>query len=235
MIISTRRVRAEEKRLIRKTIFTVAGIAGTGLFILFVGLPLFARAVFIGKSPPQSSTPDEQTILFAPVFNPLPEATNSSKIIVSGHAQKNAQVTLTVNNEPQKPLAVSDDGIFWTEDVRLKEGDNEIYGVTVVKDKESVASQTLRVVYKKGEPKLDIASPADDERFSSPDQQNIVIGGETDPGNRVIINDRVAITDQNGKFSLNFRLTDGENNLKFMVTDSAGNQVTKERKVHYSP
>lgn len=235
MITTTRRVRAEEKRLIKKVIFTVAGIAGTGLFILFIGLPLFARAVFIGKSAPQSNAQEEQTILFAPVFNPLPEATNSAKIIVSGHAQKSAQVVLTVNNEPKKPLSVADDGTFKIEDVKLKEGNNEITAITVVKEKESPASKMLRIVYKKGEPKLEIAAPGDNERFTSSDQQNLTIRGEIDPGSRVTINDRLAITDQNGKFSLNLRLSDGENNLKFVVTDSAGNQATKERKVHYNP
>ncbi len=235
MITSTRRVRAEEKRLIKKAIVTVAGITGTGLFILFVGLPLFSRAVFIGRSTPQSSVQEEQTILFAPVFNPIPEATNSAKITISGHAQKNSTVVLTINNEPRDSLTVEDDGTFRAENIKLKEGNNEVSGITVQKDKESAASKTFRIVYKKGEPKLEIAAPGENERFSSSDQQNLGIRGETDPGNRVTINDRVAITDQNGKFTLNFRLSDGENTLKFMVTDSAGNQITKERKVHYSP
>lgn len=235
MLTTTRRVRAEEKRLIRKVILTVAGIAGLAAFALFVGLPLFAQVLLIGATSPQTNTQTDETILFSPVFDPPPEATNAATIILSGHARKTAQVILTVNNKPQDTLTVKDDGTFRSDDIRLKEGENEIAAIAAIADMESAPSKTLRIVYKKGEPNLEIAAPGEDERFSSSDKQTITIRGETDPGNRVMINERLAITDQNGAFSLNFRLSEGENNLKFVITDSAGNQLTKERKVHYSP
>ena len=63
--------------------------------------------------------------------------------------------------------------------------------------------------------------------------QNISVSGATDPGDSVSVNDRLAIVDKDGNFSYSLDLNSGDNKIKVVSSDPAGNQTTKELTVKY--
>ena len=172
--------------------------------------------------------------ILPPVLDPLPGATNSGRIAVSGYAAKESNVLIFVNGSEEMKIVADKDGKFSTQLVPIKEGENTLYAIVAASDSQSSPSATYTVNYKKNEPKLEISSPQDGDQFRD-DQKEITIAGATDEDNRVLINDRLVIVDVQGNFSYSVRLSDGENTFKIQAYDNAGNKTEKELKVTYSP
>jgi len=236
MVISSHRLKIEERKVYRK-IFTSLGIFIAAIVILiYAGIPILTKTIIFFTSFRKEEVVStlENTQINPPILDPMSEATNSSPISVSGLADKEMTVKISVNGEEIAKVLTDKDGRFTSKNIRLKEGENTITAVTLREDKESSPSQPLVIAYKKNPPKLDISAPDDGQRFLA-ETKEIIISGETDPGNRVTINDRFAIVGQNGKFNYKVTLTDGDNNFKIIATDIAGNQTIVERKVIYTP
>jgi hypothetical protein len=60
------------------------------------------------------------------------------------------------------------------------------------------------------------------------------VEGITD-AERVTVNDRIAVIDGNGKFSLIVSLNEGKNDLVVQATDQAGNKTETTMSVTYTP
>ena len=234
MIQTSRRVRAEEKRLLRKLILNTLAILGFILFAVYIGFPIFTRLLIFGSNKSTLVSEEAAPLIFAPVLDPLPEATNSSSLRVSGYAEKKSEVKIVVADSSEISVPVDEEGRFSSDKVKLKEGENTIFAKTNKDGKESSRSTAYKITYKKEPPKLEISSPNNDESFSG-ENKDITVSGITDHSNRVTVNDRVAIVDQNGTFHYIFRLPEGETTLKITAYDAAGNQTTVERKVKYNP
>lgn len=237
MIISSHKLRTEEKKLYHKLIATfIFFLIGFFLFI-YAGLPLFAKITatltLLRRETPITET-SQKFPLFPPVLNPLSEATNSSYIKVSGYGENEATIKILVNDKEAAKVLADKEGKFLSSRLLLSEGINTITALTTKDQQESSPSAPLSITYKKTLPKLEITSPSENEKFSG-ETKEITIKGETDPGNRVTINDRFVIVDQNGKFNKMVTLTEGENKFKITAVDLAGNQTTVERKVTYNP
>jgi len=234
-MLTSHRAQLERQRLIKRLLITVASAVGAVVFLLYVGLPILARLVLFTSSFKEGTSTTQNTkLILPPVLDPLPEATNSGRIIVSGFAPKETTVKIFVNGDETTKVLADKDGKFTSRDVTIKEGSNTIFATITEKTVESSPSASYMVVYKKGEPKLEIESPKDGEMFRD-DQKEITISGTTDEDNRVVINDRLAIVDTQGRFSYRVQLSDGENKFKISSSDQAGNTVEKEIKVTYSP
>jgi hypothetical protein len=235
MTISTHRARAMEKKVVKKLILTLILALGSIILLIFVGLPLLSRFVLLlspkGTDTTQNTSTDS-SILFAPTLNPTYEATNSSPINLSGYSEKDAKVKILLNGKEKTTTDTDKDGKFSIDRFPLDDGDNAISAILLKETKESPPSSPIHVTYKKTPPKLDILYPKDGDSIH--DNKDINITGTTDPGSRVTINDRFVIVDSQGKFSFAFHLSDGDNMLKIIATDTAGNQEMKEMKVNYS-
>ena len=90
------------------------------------------------------------------------------------------------------------------------------------------------VSYVKGTPKLTLTSPSDGQTFSK-DSNKATIAGQTDPTDRVTVNGYWAIVDSKGNFTYALPLQNGDNQLKIIATDDAGNTTEVDKKVIYSP
>lgn len=238
MTISSHRLRAEEKKLYRKLIGTAVLLISIIVIFVYAGIPLIVKIVVSISSlrggGSAEMTTNSTSLIFPPVLDPVAEATNSAKITVSGFAEKESTVKIYVNGKEGVKVLVDKDGRFTASRVILEEGANIITAITVKEDKESSPSGEFAVVYKKNAPKLEISVPSEGQKFFS-DSKDITILGETDPGNRVTVNDRLAIVNPNGKFDFRVSLSSGENTFKIIATDDAGNKTEMERKVNYSP
>ncbi|MBI4991234.1 hypothetical protein HZB96_04030 [Candidatus Gottesmanbacteria bacterium] len=236
-MISSHRLRAEEKKLFRKLVTTAVFLVLTVIIFIYAGIPLLVKIV-VGISSlrgggKQTEVATSTSLLFPPVLDPLAEATNSAKITVSGFADKEVTVKIYVNSKESVKVLTDKDGKFSAANVVLAEGTNIITATVVKENKESSPTAEISVSFKKSAPKLEISEPSEGQKFFS-DSKDIAISGETDPGNRVTVNDRLAIVNPNGKFDFRVSLSSGDNTFKIVATDDAGNKTEMERKVVYN-
>src|SRR3990167_2616665 len=224
MKLSSHRLRQEEKKFTRKLITSLTIVAVSGIFVIFFGLPLLAKVVYFtsGTQKQTQNTSDTSLALLPPTLDSISTATNSAKINVSGYSISDAAIIVVVNGEESTKIPTDKDGKFNSNEISLKEGENKINAFVVRKDQESSPSATFIVIYKKSNPKIEISSPENGARIRQ-DNRDITISGTTDPGNRMTINDRLVIVQNDGSFNFKVTLSDGDNIIKLQAADDAGN------------
>ncbi|MDO8658661.1 MAG: Ig-like domain-containing protein [Candidatus Levybacteria bacterium] len=219
--------------------FSILGI----LIILFIlvkfGIPLLINfSLFIAgtKTSSESENSNSTSFVAPPVIDPLPyDATSSAQISITGIAFPKQTINLYINDELVDKVSVKDDESFIFKDITLKPGENSIKTKALTDDKkQSNYSNTITVSLKKEPPGLNIDSPSDQQSFSK-DENTANVSGKTDPGVKVTVNNFWAIVDSDGNFNYTLKLNDGENQIKIIATDDAGNKTEKEIKVTYSP
>lgn len=229
--------RKEEKRNLRKSFLYGFLTILLGIAIFFLGVPaLIKLAIFVGKIN-SSSTPPEQSDNVPPsppIFETTFEATNSAIISLSGFAESESTLKLFFNNKKEEVL-VDNDGTFVFNNLELEDGQNRIYAIAIDKaGNESSDSKKVSVLYDNEAPELEISQPQDGETFSD-DDNKIELIGQTEEGANVLINDHFVVVDSEGNFNYQISLDKGENEIKIITEDSAGNQTEKIIKVNYSP
>lgn len=225
----------------RKTLF----LSGLGLVVIIVLLIIFGQELLVNFSvllgntkngTNNEKTQEEKIIYIAPpLLDPQPEATNSATINVTGvePSDLKTQVKLYVNDELADVVKPDSDNSFQFENIELKEGKNEIRAIAEFEKEKSVDSNILIISYLKNAPELNIEYPQDGTKFTG--QSNLTIKGKTDSGNTVLVNDYIAITKNDGSFTYNFNMQNGDNKIKITAQNEAGNKTEKEIKVVYSP
>lgn len=228
-----------EKQSRKNLFFSILGMLVV-LFVIFkFGVPLLINfSLFVaGSKGTQNTTDDEKMNSFVslPVLNPLPDATNSATIVISGFAAPKQTIDLEVNNNIVDKVSVEQDSSFIFDDITLRSGINEIRVRAITQEKkESSFSPPTIIILKSSSPTLILNSPNDGQSFSK-DENSINVSGKTDSGTKVTVNEFWAIVDDTGNFSYRFPLQNGENQIKIVTVDSAGNKTEAERKVTYSP
>lgn len=230
--------RLEEKRT-KKQLYTVSiGIVVLIIVLISIGIPLIIRvSVFLGnlKSSQPAKDSGDQTPPLAPILASILEATNSATIKIEGYAEPESNLKLYLNGSEVESVLVGIDGDFGFTDVILRLGDNTFY--TIATDQagnESPESEKQTIVYKKTGPQLEVIEPQPDQEFGK-NFETIQVKGKTDVGVQVRINDRFVTVSDDGSFSFNLKLTQGENQITVKAFDTAGNQTEKQLKVTYKP
>ncbi|HYM65385.1 MAG TPA: hypothetical protein VES68_02790 [Candidatus Sulfotelmatobacter sp.] len=224
-----------EKKTKKTITLSVIGILIV-LFILFrFGLEFLVNfSLFLSGSKNQVSTNTSNNINFInpPILNNLPNATNSAEIIIAGKSDKNTNVLLYINSKNVDDILVNKDGLFVFRE-NLNPGDNQIKVRAQLSDKKSDYSDTLDILYKNSQPSLDVNSPSDGQTFKK-DQNSANVSGKTDPGVSVTVNGFWAVIDDNNNFSYSLPLQNGDNEIKIVAVDQAGNKTEKDIRVNYS-
>ena len=172
---------------------------------------------------------------FTPRLESQPAATNSAKITLRGFAEAGTSVEVVNNGQTIEKQIVGNDGIFTISDYILNLGENR-FSLKSIDDagNESLESTPVVIVFDNTAPEIEIESPIDGQRLTG-SQNRAKISGKTETGATITVNDFFAIVDQEGKFSYDLSLKEGENQVKVETTDSAGNKTSKRIKVFYSP
>jgi hypothetical protein len=234
-MIESRLSRSVERKLTKKLILTIVGSIGLLVFIGVFGLKIlinFSLLVDIirGNSP---TTANSVSIILPPILDPLPTATNSSILTVSGRGKTGLGVAVYLNGKEYRKLQVDENGVFSVRDVTFKEGVNTLHAQLFdTLGNKSDLSATESVTINKKQPTLEISKPNDNDTINGEDNI-LVVTGKTDEENTVTVNDRIAVVGVNGVFSLRFPLGDGDNTITVTATDPAGNQKKEVRKVTY--
>jgi bacillopeptidase F len=220
----------------KKLFLVITGSLGLIIFIAVFGLNILINFSVVldklrgntGKNTTQSSY-----ILMPPTLDPLPYATNSAVLTVSGHGESKLGVIVFLNGKEYRKVKIDDAGSFSVRDVTFKEGINTLHAQLFdAQGNRSGLSATESVTINKKEPDLEISTPQENETISG-DNNVITISGKTNEENTVMINDRVAVVGVNGIFTLRFPLNEGETTLTIIAIDPAGNQKKLERNVRY--
>lgn len=229
-----------EKKSRRTIILSIVGIIIV-LFLLFrFGIDMLVNfSTFIsGSNNSQNSQGNSNQINYIapPILNPLVSATNSAQIVISGNASKDQTIDLYINNIQADQIQTDKNGVFvFTE--TLKNGDNQIKTKAENNGKQSDFSNTFDVVLKNSPPTLDVSSPSDGQKFdknSIGSGNSINVAGKTDPSVNVTVNGFWAVVDDNNNFSYTLPLQNGDNQIKIVATDQAGNRTEKDLKVNFS-
>jgi len=227
--------RYEDKRQEKKLVISIVGIIA-----IFIFLGIFGIRILIGFSllvDKLRGTPQQQTsqqLILPPELNPLPIATNSATIAVSGKGQAGMTVIVYINDTDTEKTTVDKDGAFVIPSVKLIEGTNTISAKQTSDNKNvSVLSEVFTVISKKSKPTLDITYPSDNQQIRQ-EQNTITVTGKTnDESNTVNVNERLAILRNDGSFAYDLNVPEGDSVIKIIATDTAGNQITVERKINY--
>ena len=231
--LSRKKIKQAYWRIFLATVISILLITA----IVYLGIPgLVKLSVLLGnfRSSFEPITTSDTTPPFPPRLEPVSEATNSANVTVKGFSEPESTVELFLNGETYKKVIVGSDGTF-SVNVLLIEGGNRILAQATDNAKNvSQPSETVFVTYEKKGPKLEISQPQEGENFTG-DKRTIEIQGFSDSGATVTINERYVILNQDGSFSHSYSLKDGENLLRIIAADEAGNETIIEKKVKYSP
>lgn len=225
-----------EKQTIKNLVLSILGIIIVLIVLFKFGIPLLVNlSLFISGTKNQEPTSHNTTVFIAPpILNSEYDATNSAQIKISGSASPNQVIDLYINGNLVDKTETKDDSSFSFETILIP-GENIIRAKATTSDgQESNLSESLTITFKGDAPSLEIKSPPDGQVFSK-DQNSVEIKGTTDPYVRITINNFWAIIDENNNFSYTLGLKDGENEIKIVAQDQAGNKTEKTIKVTYSP
>ena len=227
--------RVEDKSK-KNLLLTVFGIILIIAIVIKFGVPTIINfTLFISgsKNSEQNIKPNDITFLPAPFLNPLPIATNSAEVLISGAASPNQTIILYINDNLVNKTETQKNGNFSFREA-LTKNENVIKVKAKVNEKESEFSQGLNISYINTPPSLIVTSPTNDQSFSK-DQNTVEVKGTTDAQIKITVSDFWAITDQSNHFSYVLPLKEGENQVKIVATDQAGNKTEKIIRVIYSP
>ncbi|HVZ67723.1 MAG TPA: hypothetical protein VG917_05700 [Patescibacteria group bacterium] len=182
----------------------------------------------------QTDTVVSNSELQAPTLDPLPDATPSATIKITGQSfYPNGEVELYVNGAKVDSVDVDSSLDFEFKDVALRSGTNTINTRMIIGKRRSSLSDDYTIQRQQDAPSLDITFPSDGASFTKADQQ-ITVQGKTNPDSSVKVNDFIAIVDSSGNFTYQLNLNDGDNNITVVAENPAGKTTTKQIKVTYS-
>lgn len=164
------------------------------------------------------------------------EFTNKNQVDLEGSSEAGATITLFKNSIKEKETVVDNNNRFYFSDIEInatQDKTTEFY--VTAKNKQGLVSDqsaTLKITFDKKEPKFSIKEPTDGQTISSFSRTLQVIGS-TEKDTEVLVNGRLAATNQDNEYSAQIRLEEGENIITVEVSDKAGNKSKQTVKVEY--
>lgn len=198
------------------------------------GVPFFMEVIAgngtIRKTQEQDSIPPQ-----TPALSALPEATNSPRLQIDGYTEAGASLQLLVNDTVSLTDTALENGFFSLQAL-LSDGANRIYVTATDKAGNSSTSEVKLVTFDNEPIELTIFSPRDGSEFFGKSNQVIDISGEVSkPEVQAVVNNSFLSVDREGKFVHRYQLSGGNNEIKVVATDKAGNMAEKVITILYTP
>ncbi|MCL5090855.1 MAG: hypothetical protein M1514_02480 [Patescibacteria group bacterium] len=205
------------------------------LFLIFkfgISAAVKISELLQNKKPLPSSSLDN-IALPAPQLYPIPEATNSATLPISGYSIANEKVDIYLNDLNLKTLDTDSEGKF-EGTITLAVLENAIYAIARdAKDKQSPASQTWHVFYNDEPPYLQVTDPPNNSLVKK--NPNVEFKGKVNITSKITINDHVVVLDNEGNFIYPVKLNSGENKFKIICSDPAQNVNEAEWTLNFQP
>ncbi len=223
-----------ERQSQKNLILSLLGLAAVVFLFVKFGIPFIADLGFLSsKIASKSSGPSSKTndsFLTSPTLDNMQDATNSAQIKLTGFSTTGKVIAIYLNGSLSKKLSIKDDGAFEST-LSLSEGENIIKAQAIDGNRESDFSGSITILYKNTPPSLSVDVSDGSTVKNSP----LNVTGKTDLDVKVTVNDFWAIVDSSGNYSYNLSLKNGDNQIKVVATDKAGNKAEKSIKINYSP
>lgn len=152
--------------------------------------------------------------------------TNQDTVTVEGTAAPSTTVTILNNGEAAATVPVGDDGKF-SHDITLGAGENMITATASTDSGTTEPSQPVKVVLDQDKPALSISSPADGTKTN---HETVTVQGTVSDDNldSVTVNGQAADVKDDGSYSKRIMLDEGDNVIKVVAKDKAGNEENKQ-------
>lgn len=168
-----------------------------------------------------------------PIIRDAPKATKNNTVTLSGFAESGTVVRLFVNGPQVEETVTASDGVFTFENVQLIEGRNTIHAKAVNRDgEESEKSQSVNILVDNRNPEIEVTAPKDGDTVRNLDER-VAVQGKVNEKASIRVNDRLAVLRPDNTFELLLGLKEGENAIKVVATDEAGNSSTQEFTITY--
>lgn len=198
------------------------------------GFPFFIR-IIAGDGVAINKTEEDIIPPQMPMLTPLPEATNEAMIIVEGYTEAGAKLELNINDVLSKTDTAKEDGSFRIE-ASIQNGQNRVQVRAVDLANNASMSEVKLVTLDKEPVVLTISSPKDGTEFIGKNSQVVDITGKTNKqSTQVLANNSFVDVGRDGTFTYKYSLNAGENEIKLVASDKAGNKDEKTIKLTYSP
>ena len=155
--------------------------------------------------------------------------TKKKSILVEGETAPSTTVKLYNNGEEKVTTSSDNDGNF-SEEIQLSEGENRLTARASTDRGMTEESEAVLVILDQEKPELTITSPKDGWKTN---KGSVTVNGEVNDENLawVKVNGKKAKV-ENGDYSLRILLEQGENNIKVVAKDKAGNKTKKSITVY---
>lgn len=152
--------------------------------------------------------------------------TNEGTLTVTGEAAPSTEVNLFNNGEEVAAAPAADDGTF-SIDIDLLEGENVLTAAASAENGTTDPSEAVTVILDQTKPTLSIDTPED--RWKT-NRETVTVEGlaEDEHLDWVEVNGLRADLSDDGTYSKRIMLDNGENKIKVVAADKAGNQQTGE-------
>jgi len=231
--IPSRLARRQGKKMARQSLLMILLAIAGSLIFLFIIVPQIVQLFFrFFGSGDLNFNPEDTIPPQVPVISPPPEATKESSVVLDGFGEAKSLVVVVINGREIDRAIVDDKGQF-SYTLKLDEGENlvSLYGVDQA-DNESASKQYVIIRDTKA-PSLVFEDLNNDKQITGRDQQNFNIKGETEPDSQLSLNERNIYVRSDGTFTTQIYLQEGDNTLKFVVVDQAGNRTEQTIKVNF--
>ena len=224
-----------EEEITRKTV--LLGLLTIGVFIVLLvfGLPFLIKfSIVLGdlKRGRDGDIKDRVLPPTAPRIVIPYEATNSAVISIGGFAERKVMVELLKNEVSVGRVEVSDNGDFNFSDISLDQGESVFTAVAISeKGGSGEPSKEAKIIFDDKVPELAMLNPVEDSL--KVDSSDFDIIGQSEKGVTVLVNNRLAMVDDSGKFKIKLQLNTGKNDVEVIVKDLAGNETRKKIEITY--
>ena len=234
---SARRLARKSQRNFFYTIIIIGLLLYATLFWILpnlIGGIGFIKGLFKGSEEAKSSVA-ENASLAPPILSIPYEATATAQIDIRGYGTPHSKVALYIDDEKKDTTEVSSEGSFEIKNVSLALGTNNIFARSIdEKERESLPSKTIKVIYDNEKPTLEVSEPEDGKVVAGGDKK-VKVAGKINPEDKIFINGSQVVVDNEGKFESIQSLNDGENDFNIKAQDSAGNFTEISRRVIFKP
>lgn len=198
------------------------------------GIPYFVNFI-AGNGAPRQEAQNDTIPPQAPILAALPEATNSSSLVIEGYTEPNSALDILINDSINVTDTAKEDGSF-SSVARLAVGSNRVQVRAADAAGNQSVSEVKIVVYDSTPIDLTISSPKDGTEYFGKNNQVIDIKGSVSKANsQVVINNSFVVVNNDGSFDHKYQLTNGNNEIKIVASDSAGNTAEETITIVYTP
>lgn len=198
------------------------------------GIPFFIGVV-AGDGAPRQNLDKDIIPPQAPTLSALPEATNSASLLVEGYTEAGASLDILINDQISLTDKAKGDGSFSS--VATLDSESNRVQVRATDESGNFSMSEVEIVGLDRKPiEITVSSPKDGTEFFGKNNQVIDINGETNKtDSQVIINSSFVVVDKNGAFVHRIQLQSGNNEIRVVASDKAGNSSESVFTLVYTP